>query len=323
MVSVIIPTYNRAELIGATLDSILAQTFKDWECIIVDDGSTDYTEELLEFYCGRDCRVKYVKRPEGTRKGANTCRNYGFEISSGEYIQWFDSDDLMLPSFLEEKVNVLDNNNVDYVISKAFNFRDPDTTDVINKNEYHYKFENYRLTHYNYLVQNINWLTYDFMCRRSLVESLRFNDNLRSAQERNFFTRLTCYSENAFLLDRYLTKRRIHDFSIQTRLKKNEALMLGHELEFFYHTWLDFKKMDRCKESQNILFVEAVKRSFFTEPSFKVLKNLTAGFLTNGEIQSGAWYFLYQLSMKIFGRGIFFRDRFREVSPILNQKKCA
>lgn len=321
MVSVIIPTCNRAELIGATLDSVLAQTFQKWECIVVDDGSGDYTAELMEFYCVLDQRIKFAERPSDYKKGANACRNYGFEISKGDFIQWFDSDDLMLPNFLEAKFKILNENQVDYVISKAINFKDPDPSEIINKNEFHYQFDRYNITHHNYLVQNINWLTYDFMCRRSLVEELRFNENLHSAQERNFFTRVTCYSENAFLLDKYLTKRRIHDNSIQTRLRKNETLSRVHELDFFFHTWLDFKEMDRCKKSVNYLFNEAVRNTFVVHPDLKVIQGLFWGFLNKNEWRQGMWFLLYHVSMRIFGRGIFFRDRFREVSPILNPKE--
>jgi glycosyltransferase involved in cell wall biosynthesis len=105
LVSIIIPTYNRAHLLGVTIDSILQQTYSNLECILVDDGSSDYTEELLEFYCARDNRVKYYKRPGSMTKGANSCRNYGFEVSNGDYVNWFDSDDVMLPKLVEEQLN--------------------------------------------------------------------------------------------------------------------------------------------------------------------------------------------------------------------------
>ncbi len=106
-VSIIIPTYNRAHLIGETLDSVLAQTYTNWECIVVDDGSTDYTEELMEFYCEEDCRFQYHHRPVHKPKGANVCRNYGFELSKGEYVQWLDSDDLLSKNKLMSQIRDL------------------------------------------------------------------------------------------------------------------------------------------------------------------------------------------------------------------------
>jgi len=107
LVSVIIPTYNRAYIIGETLNSVLAQTYTRWECIVVDDGSTDYIDELMEFYCENDDRIHYYHRPSDTPKGANACRNYGFSRSKGEYIQWLDSDDLLSTNKISCQVELL------------------------------------------------------------------------------------------------------------------------------------------------------------------------------------------------------------------------
>lgn len=106
LISIIIPTYNRAHLIGETLDSVIAQTYINWECIVVDDGSTDYTEELIRFYCEKDSRIQFYHRPADLTKGANSCRNYGFELSNGELINWFDSDDIMLKNFIESRIQL-------------------------------------------------------------------------------------------------------------------------------------------------------------------------------------------------------------------------
>ena len=107
LVSIIIPTFNRAHLIGETLKSVLSQTYFNWECIVVDDGSTDNTAEILANYCKKDTRFQYQLRPENIPKGANACRNYGFEWSKGDFIQWIDSDDLMLPNKLEVQVSLI------------------------------------------------------------------------------------------------------------------------------------------------------------------------------------------------------------------------
>ncbi|SEO49302.1 Glycosyltransferase involved in cell wall bisynthesis [Flavobacterium sp. CF108] len=95
LISIIIPAYNRASLIGETLDSILVQTYKNWECIVVDDGSVDNTENIVAEYVKKDNRFQFYRRPETMNKGANSCRNYGFSLSKGEWIKWLDSDDLM------------------------------------------------------------------------------------------------------------------------------------------------------------------------------------------------------------------------------------
>ena len=83
IVSIIIPVFNRYQIIGETLNSIINQTYSNWECIVVDDGSSDYTEQLMEFYTQKDPRIIFVRRPDNRPKGANACRNYGFEFKQG------------------------------------------------------------------------------------------------------------------------------------------------------------------------------------------------------------------------------------------------
>lgn len=108
LVSIIIPTYNRVHFLGETLDSVMAQDFQNWECLIVDDHSTDHTAEFAEFYVNRDSRFRYLALPSDAVKGSCSARNYGFIKSEGVFIQWFDSDDIMLPGYLSQRLQVFD-----------------------------------------------------------------------------------------------------------------------------------------------------------------------------------------------------------------------
>ena len=76
MVSIIMPIYNRAHLIIETLNSIKKQTYQNWECLIIDDGSTDNTSEVVINYAAQDTRFKFYTRPETSVKGPSSCRNY-------------------------------------------------------------------------------------------------------------------------------------------------------------------------------------------------------------------------------------------------------
>jgi glycosyltransferase involved in cell wall biosynthesis len=105
MVSILVPNFNKAQLLRETLDSILAQTYTNWECVIVDDHSTDNSWEILEEYAGLDSRFKIFKRPIERKKGGNAARNFAFENSKGDYIQWLDSDDLIHPNKISEQVS--------------------------------------------------------------------------------------------------------------------------------------------------------------------------------------------------------------------------
>jgi glycosyltransferase involved in cell wall biosynthesis len=95
LVSIIIPTYNRAHLVRETLDSVQIQTYENWECIIVDDGSIDETLKMIKKYELKNKKFKIYSRPASKNKGANSCRNYGVEQSNGEYLIFLDSDDIL------------------------------------------------------------------------------------------------------------------------------------------------------------------------------------------------------------------------------------
>ncbi|PRP66993.1 glycosyltransferase family 2 protein [Nonlabens agnitus] len=106
LVSIIIPTYNRAHIIGTTLDSIVAQTYQNWECVIVDDGSTDDTLEVLQAISRNDPRFKIHQRPSNLPKGASSCRNIGIDNSDGDYIIFLDSDDTLEVHCLKTRVDI-------------------------------------------------------------------------------------------------------------------------------------------------------------------------------------------------------------------------
>ena len=103
-VSVIIPTYNRAHLIERAIKSVLNQTYQDFELIIIDDGSTDNTNEVLKKYIESDNRIQYIRHK--INKGGSAARNTGIKNSVGKYIAFLDSDDEWLPEKLMEQLNV-------------------------------------------------------------------------------------------------------------------------------------------------------------------------------------------------------------------------
>ena len=103
-ISVIIPTHNRAHLIGRSIQSVLNQTYQDFEIIVVDDGSIDNTKEVIREFQRKDKRIRYIKHDEN--KGGSAARNTGIRESKGKYIAFQDSDDEWLPEKLEKQIEV-------------------------------------------------------------------------------------------------------------------------------------------------------------------------------------------------------------------------
>ena len=113
-VSIIMATFNRAHFIVETLKSIQDQTYKYWECLIIDDGGTDNTVDVISPILIKDKRFKYYKRPQFHKKGLPGCRNYGIELAKGHFIIFFDDDDIVHPQNLEFCVSDLKNTTFDF-----------------------------------------------------------------------------------------------------------------------------------------------------------------------------------------------------------------
>ncbi|SDW72098.1 glycosyltransferase family 2 protein [Flavobacterium degerlachei] len=236
LVSIIIPTYNRAHLIGETLDSIIGQTYSNWECIVVDDGSSDNTNEILNFYCNKDKRISYIQRPDNRVKGANTCRNYGFELSKGKYVNWFDSDDIMLPEHILVLVTTLEKRNVDFVVGDSVDFKEG-----IEEKIQSYTFDRSKneMTPFLFATHQIGWITDDFLGKREMLLRVLFNETLSANQEYNYFIRLLHYKFKGVFVNQILSWRRLHSQSITTRKIENKQIYFKVICDIKYQTAQD------------------------------------------------------------------------------------
>lgn len=233
-VSIIIPTYNRAHLIAETLDSIINQTYTNWECIVVDDGSTDHTDKVLEQYCDKESRIKYYHRPKHLKSGGNAARNYGFELSKGDYVNWFDSDDLMEKDFIELKLkSILKNPQLDFVIARGVNYFEDGTLEDIPIRNNRFK----ELNPSNFILSEVFWITHDFFIKRENVGAVRFDTEIKSGQEYNFFIKVMALNNlNGLFVDKALFKRRLHKKSIQGSLVKTGDKYLKNQYVLYKNT---------------------------------------------------------------------------------------
>ena len=105
LISIIIPVYNVERYLPECLDSLLAQTYQNFELLCVNDGSSDSSQSILEQYARKDSRVRVFCKKNG---GVSSARNFGLEQAKGEYIGFVDSDDFVLPRFLERMQQAMD-----------------------------------------------------------------------------------------------------------------------------------------------------------------------------------------------------------------------
>lgn len=208
MISIIIPSYNRAHLIVDTLNSIVNQTYTNWECVVVDDGSTDDTLFVLEKFALQDHRIKFYKRPSHKPKGANACRNYGFEKSTGEYVIFFDSDDIMLPEKLELQLNLIQSGNYDFSVTQ---------TELFNtKTNQSLGLRAPKLTSENLIEDFINfkafWLLQAVLYKKSflIINQLYLDETLQQAQDYDFHLRVLQTNYKYKSNEKVTTKMLVH-----------------------------------------------------------------------------------------------------------------
>ncbi|HJS22787.1 MAG TPA: glycosyltransferase family A protein [Pyrinomonadaceae bacterium] len=126
LISVIMPAHNAEKYIAASIESVLAQTYSNWELIVVDDGSTDSTATVVQEFVKRDPRIKY-KFQENGRLGK--ARNTAIRNSTGPLIAFLDSDDLWMPGKLEAQRWAMTENNADIVYSNCYVFKNENIDD--------------------------------------------------------------------------------------------------------------------------------------------------------------------------------------------------
>ena len=185
LVSIIIPTYNRAGLIGKTLESILAQTYENWECIIVDDASTDNTVSVIEAVSLGEPRIKLTVQHDFSR-GAPFCRNLGVAKANGEYVIFLDSDDLLAENCLANRVDVMERSeDLDFAVFPTMSFHHEPGDSPYFWNAFSPEDDLERFLRYD-----SPWHTSGpIWRRRSLKEIGPWNENAWSWQDWEFHTR--------------------------------------------------------------------------------------------------------------------------------------
>lgn len=187
LISIIIPTYNCSSYLLECLNSVLNQTYTNWECLVIDDGSSDDTEQVVESFVSNDSRFKYFKRSQNYKPGGCGARNYGFDLSSGDYINWFDSDDIMLPEFLQYKIDILEPQLNMMITSHRFVDEQLKFINEVSLKVQQTIFKDYLLWKENFPI-----LTPDILFKKDflLKNHFRFNEDILRGQETELFRRI-------------------------------------------------------------------------------------------------------------------------------------
>ncbi|MBT0608445.1 glycosyltransferase family 2 protein [Aequorivita echinoideorum] len=273
LVSIIIPTYNRAHLIAETLDSILAQTYTNWECIIVDDGSTDNTDAVVESYVRKDQRFQYHHRPKNRKKGANVCRNYGFELSKGEYINWLDDDDLIGVDKIKNQIAKLANNEFAISTCAWGRFTVIEDFDIKELNIYKNYDNGYELLE-DYGQYDCFFPCHSFLISKDIIYEVGlWDESLTINQDGEFFSRVILAASKILYANNTNVKYRTHKNS---RISKLSNLKKANDI---VRSWkLIFRAIPNHYESKLSKYKSNSKKIIFNQLryngyKFIILKN--------------------------------------------------
>ena len=224
-VSVIIPTYNRSQLVKEAIESTLRQSYGDFEVLVIDDGSTDDTRLVVESIS--DDRIRYLYKDNG---GQSSARNLGFVKAKSKYVAYLDSDDLWSSDYLETMVRQLDANE-DYgaVYTRIISLHSDGRREELSKPE-HYRSG--WIT--KYFFDSMAYLAPLATCFRKFVcEDIFWDEALRRDEDYDFFLRISTKTQFLFVPDAYAIKR-AHAGSFSSEVTPIGAIDGAHILERFY-----------------------------------------------------------------------------------------
>lgn len=254
-ISIIIPSYNEEKNISRCLDSVMNQTFSDFEVLCVDDGSNDKTFDIIKNYSEKDSRIIPLKNPN---KGVSSARNFGIENAKGDYIGFVDSDDFIQPQMYEFLYRAVTENNCDFSVCRY-----KKTSEFIQK-EYKYKTDTFKpenfisfydseFTKNNELIFSAIWTK---LISKEILKNIKFN-NFRIGEDTVFNAQLCSKDYKSVFVDAELYNYFINTQSVSFT-------------ELWHEKWFDLLKTrfisyDLLKEKNKIL------SAFYLERGMKFL----------------------------------------------------
>tara|TARA_R110002096_G_C14653248_1_gene726626 strand:- start:5004 stop:5867 length:864 start_codon:yes stop_codon:yes gene_type:complete len=272
-VSVIVPCFNQAEFLDQTLQSVLNQTYTSWECIIVNDGSTDGTETIALKWIKKDKRFKYFYKKNG---GLSSARNFGLRKANGVYIQFLDSDDLLQSEKFESQLSDL--RHCDISISDYFSFADND----LNQKVPHRYLSPFLSEAYFKKEIILDWEyrksipCHSVLFKKELINKnkLTFDEYLPNHEDWVFWVQLFYFSKSIKNNKNEFALYRIHNrsMSVDFKLMKQGFLEAAKILQIFFKNEnnemlykLSKEKYKEIYHKNRVPFLKKMKRKIYSK----------------------------------------------------------
>ena len=212
-VDIILPNYNSSEFIEKTIDSVIGQTHKNWNLIIVDDCSDEKTKKILNKYSqNKNIQIVFLEK----NKGAAFCRNHALELSKSEYVAFLDSDDVWFPDKLIKQINFMKKNNYNFTYTNYTPYKGERNADMSNQNSIRprekYNFESF--------IKDTSIATSTMMIKGELARKYKFTDTKICE---DYFYKCSILKEigYAYCLNESDTLYRIRKDSLQSKKLRN------------------------------------------------------------------------------------------------------
>lgn len=250
-ISVIIPCYNQSSFLNDTCNSIIKQTYKNWECLIIDDGSTDNCKKVSQKICDKDDRFKYIYKENG---GLSSARNLGLDNAKGDYIQFLDSDDLVEPLKFEKSLKT----EKDLIISNFKMLENNTITDPFcNLEGQVFSFESLLLNWDNKFSIPIHCGLF----KTSIISDIRFNKDLKAKEDWLFWLEFFNKNPSVKFIHEHLAVYRMHG----NNMTKDHSHMLDntHKVNQLIYKQFDHEiKNIVFKKTNDLLIHEQYKYNF-------------------------------------------------------------
>jgi glycosyltransferase involved in cell wall biosynthesis len=261
LVSVVIPCYNHALFLAEALNSVLEQTYDNWECIIVNDGSSDNTETIANDWCKKDIRFKYFFKENG---GLSSARNLGLANSKGDFILFLDSDDFIAPEKLLLSVkSFMEDTSLDLVIT---DFNSVLRAKLVQLEPF------VKLADFTFNLENIlhKWdlgFSIPIHCalfKKDSVGDIRFNEKLKAKEDWLFWIQFFKLDSRTLYINQPLVTYRMHEDSMTKNvllMNNNQELVINLIKKELNTTEFELFILNRLKSYQSKYIEYSVKYS--------------------------------------------------------------
>ena len=296
LVTIIMATYNRAHFIVETLQSIQQQTFEGWECIIIDDGGTDHTKEVIEPIIENDARFKFLNRKEGYGKGLPGCRNLGLDLASGEYIIFFDDDDIVHPDNLKIGLKVVESKNVDFCHyqKQSFQNQKPIIANIPITIVKSIEKEDIK----DVITQKIGLASCTVLWKKKCFDNIRFNESLFYAEEWECYSKIISENYKGVIISNILYYNRKHTNSNTGEFYNNNPIRRESYAKAILFVVQNLKEKGLLSTSLKQYFITFSKefKEYFL---FEAILNVW-GLTTFEKLKWYLYFYSYSIRLPIF-----------------------